>query len=603
MSTANREKSANHNLILIPQPVKIEYLQGTYQVPPGLAEELLSYPEKPVHQVEFKTDRSIPHPQAYRLQIDRDGITAVASSPAGHFYAMMTLRQIQRQIEEWIPYVRIEDQPDFPVRGVMLDISRNRVPTMETILQLVDLWSELKLNQVQLYTEHTFAYKNHQAVWEQASPFTGREIEELDAYCRKRCIDLVPNQNSFGHLERWLVHPEYRHLAESPGGFTDFWGNKRDCPTTLFPGFEEAIEFLQGLYDELLPHFSSKLFNVGCDETFELGQGRSKLVCKERGTGPVYLDFLLKIYQEVKKRGKRMQFWADMVLRYPELIPQLPDDLIAMIWGYEADHPFKSECSAFADTGLEFYVCSGTSAWNSLGGRWENARGNLLSAAQAGLAGGASGYLITEWGDYGHWQQHPIPLPGYLYGAALSWCQKQNREIDLERCLSVHVFEDKSGQAAQGLMLLGRAYLDSGVSIHNATLFHALFFDDLIRDCSKSLQKLAKEDLSRAEANIRRALELVDASETSTADGDLLQEELRFSCRQMLHACALGQAPIAAESMEIAGIPKQARDALASELEEIKESFVQLWLKRSRPGGLKESLRGFDKLLAKYRSD
>ena len=152
-------------------------------------------------------------------------------------------------------------------------------------------------------------------------------------------------------------------------------------------------------------------------------------------------------------------------------------------------------------------------------------------------------------------------------------------------------------------MLLGRAYLDSGVSIHNATLFHALFFDDLIRDYSESLQKLAKEGLSRAEANIRRALELVDASETSTVDGDLLQEELRFSCRQMLYACAPGQARLAAESMEIARIPKQARDTLASELEEIKESFVQLWLKRSRPGGLKESLSGFDKLLAKYRSD
>jgi len=110
--------------------------------------------------------------------------------------------------------IDINDWPDFPNRGVLLDISRDKVPTMKTLYELVDLLSEWKINQFQLYTEHTFAYRNHGVVWDKAGPMTGEEILALDMYCRERFVELVPNQNSFAHMERWLKHKEYLHLAE-----------------------------------------------------------------------------------------------------------------------------------------------------------------------------------------------------------------------------------------------------------------------------------------------------------------------------------------------------------------------------------------------------
>jgi len=79
--------------------------------------------------------------------------------------------------------------------------------------QLIDRLASWKINQFQLYTEHTFAYRRHPDVWAKASPFTGEEVLELDAYCRERFIELVPNQNSFGHLHRWFEHPQYLELA------------------------------------------------------------------------------------------------------------------------------------------------------------------------------------------------------------------------------------------------------------------------------------------------------------------------------------------------------------------------------------------------------
>src|SRR5690606_22763173 len=97
----------------------------------------------------------------------------------------------------------IEDRPSFALRGAMLDVSRDRVPTMATLRELIELFASWKLNQIQLYTEHTFAYAGHEEVWRDASPLRPDEVRELDALCRARDIELVPNQNCFGHMHRW----------------------------------------------------------------------------------------------------------------------------------------------------------------------------------------------------------------------------------------------------------------------------------------------------------------------------------------------------------------------------------------------------------------
>ena len=248
---------------------------------------------------------------------------------------------------------------------------------------------------------------------------TARDILALDRFCQERFIELVPNQNSFGHLRRWLIREPYRQLAEAPNGCDTVWGHF-DEPFSLYPGDPASLDFLRSLYDELLPHFSSRQFNVGCDETVDLGQGRSKALAQEIGVGKIYLDFLLTIHREVSARGYVMQFWGDIVVKHPELVPQLPRDLIALVWGYEADHPFDDECRQFAAAGVPFYVCPGTSAWNSIVGRTTNAFDNLRYAAESGLRHGAGGYIITDWGDNGHWQPLSVSYVPLLYGAALA---------------------------------------------------------------------------------------------------------------------------------------------------------------------------------------
>ena len=217
---------------------------------------------------------------------------------------------------------------------------------------------------------------------------------------------------------------------------------------------------------------------MGCDETVDLGQGRSKDVVSERGIGRVYLDFLLAIYRQVKNRGYTMQFWGDVIHNYPELVDALPRDMIALEWGYEADHPFDTYNAIFERSGMPFYVCPGTSSWRTIAGRTHNALENLRNAAENGLKHGAVGYLNTDWGDEGHWQPLPVSYLGFAYGAAVSWGYEHNRQIPIWEALSAYAFEDPSGVMGKLVFDLGNVHNPIDFPIHNSTiLFNILQAD------------------------------------------------------------------------------------------------------------------------------
>jgi hypothetical protein len=545
----------------------------------------------------------VPWPEGYRLTIGADGIHIVAHDAAGAFYAAMAVRQLARQCvgAGELPCLHIEDWPDFPHRGVMLDISRDKVPTMETLYALVDLLVEWRINQFQLYTEHTFAYRHHREVWEHASPMTGEQVLALDAHCRQRFIELVPNQNSFGHMHRWLKHLRYRHLAEAPDGFEYPWGGGSDEPFSLCPLEPGSLDLLAELYDELLPHFSSRQFNVGCDETFDLGQGRSRAACEERGVGRVYLEFLLKIHRLVQRHGRTMQFWGDIVMHYPDLIPELPKDIIALEWGYDADHPFAEDGQKFAQASVPYYVCPGTSSWNTIAGRTANALGNLWNAAESGRAHGAIGYLNTDWGDNGHWQHLPVSFLGYAYGAAVSWAAQANRDLDLPWALDLHAFRDGAGVMGRLAYDLGNAYREAGVLVPNASLLALLLLHPDQRVTEGDWPGLTVEGLERTLECVDGVMTPLSQARMARPDAELIADEFRNAAALLRHACRLGIARLRTEGGEIASIPVETRRALTSELEEIMAEYRRLWLSRNRPGGLTDSVGRMERLLAMYQ--
>lgn len=508
--------------------------------------------------------------EGYELRLTNEGCTLRAGDEAGVFYGCLAFLQLIEQFGETPPALTIKDAPDFSSRGVMLDVSRCRVPTMATCRQLIDRLAGMRINQLQLYIEHTFAFSAHRTVWRDSSPFTHEEILELDAYCAERFIELVPNFNSFGHFGRWLKHPEYRALGECP--------DRPHC-STLAPN-NASLRLIDSLYGEYLPHFTSRLFNVGCDETWELGTGRSKRKAEKTSTTRVYLDFLKKIHKLVNKRGRRMSFWGDIILHQPELIRELPGDILALCWGYDESHPYSEQCRAFQKAGVEYHVCPGTSAWNSITGRTSNALANIESAAKNGLTHGATGLLNTDWGDGGHHQVLPVSYLGYAAGAGLSWCFKANQEADLAGALDRHFFGGTAG-------VLGKFCIELGDRVrnplrckrrNNGAINRLLFWD--LDSKQEDLAKITPARYDKAETALEELAGILPTARPTCEDADLVMNELRHAlgcCRHALHRGRFGSCGV--------GDPQ----ALHNELQELVVSHEDQWLQRNRIGGLRES--------------
>ncbi len=531
--------------------------------------------------MEVAPSRDAP-PQGYRIEADERGLYVAAADEAGLAYALATLRQLLPAWGAHLRAFRMEDWPDFPVRGVMLDVSRCKVPTLETLHALVDRLADWKINQLQLYTEHTFRYERHPEAPEGTSAYTADEMRALDTYCAGRGVELVPNQNSFGHLERWLRLPGYRHLAECEGEFETPWGERRKGPFSLNPLDPRCLDLLSDWYDELLPSFSSRLFNVGCDETFDLGWGQSRDACKARGKDVVYLEFLQKVRQLVEARGRTMLFWADILLKYPARVKELAPGVVPLIWGYEADHPFEAQCALVSAAGHPFYVCPGTSSWLSLAGRWENCRVNLERAAEAGLRHDSQGLLITDWGDQGHWQYLSASAPGLLYGAALAWCGAANRDLPVAEVLDGSWFGDEAGVMGGALLALANVYRDVPPLASNRSQVFTL-----LRGSEEEIlaSGIRAENVKRAVERVASVQGALSGARPCSEEGRLVLEELRATAGWMQFACERGRRVL--ERGSGAGC---AEGEWKAELVRQLEVHKALWHARNRPGGYAESV-------------
>lgn len=353
----------------------------------------------------------------YILDVAETAISITAGSEAGAFYAIQTLRQLFTH--EKVPCLHIEDASDFPHRGFYHDITRGRISRVETLLQLVEDMAYYKLNSLQLYVEHVFPFKETADLMEKTGCITPEELRQVQAACKDNFIEFIPSLSTFGHMFEILELPQYKHLAVLDHFKTrkNFWGDRQRHHTInpLAPGSEELV---QSLIDQYYPLFESKFFNICCDETFDLDK---YLVCDD--PGKVYADFVKKIIGMVKTRGRDVMMWADILLKHPEVIDDIPDDTIFLNWNYKIDPP-EENIAKLAQMGKKQIVCPGNSAWYRLCENVEVEEGNISKMAHYGKKYGALGILNTNWGDWGHPANLELGMYGLVLGAEKSWSEE-----------------------------------------------------------------------------------------------------------------------------------------------------------------------------------
>ncbi len=501
-------------------------------------------------------------PEAYRLTVAADGVRILARTATGLRWGLATLVQLLRASPGSLPCLVIEDAPAFTERGFMLDIARDRVPTMATLFDLVDRMSSLKQNHLQLYNEHAFAYVGHEVVWRAADPVTPAEMKQLDAYAAARGVVLTANQNSFGHFERWLRHPTYAPLGEIAGPWLfPAWGHVWMEPNTLCPLDPGSIALVEDLFHQLFPCCSGAYANIGGDEPLDLGAGRSSAACEAKGRGRVFSEYLGQVLRAAQRAGKRPQFWCDP---HPNEDGSLPKDLTVLVWGYDQDQDFANRLQAHGAVGRELWVAPGTNNWGSYTSRTAARRGNLARAATQGAAAHAVGYLNTEWGDNGHRQQWPLALFGMADGAQAAW---SGSGVFDDAAAGLHVFG--SAELGRWLAALGRG--DDPIPNRGSPSF----FDGNLAwgNDADPAQMPAWRQIAATFAALEASLPAV---------GGLIEEECRLAV-----ATARYVADRAVARREGADIT--VRRAFQQRLTPLCATYRRLWLARSRYGGLEDS--------------
>lgn len=564
-------------MFLFPKPKKLEVRQGEF-LPLAQGDILLSPAGLPQGaKVKLDLTWAGTNKEAYKLDISKDGILICASGEEGARIAFQTVRQVIAQgTKEGIQCLTIEDCPDLAVRGFMLDISRCKVPTMQSLAYLVDLLSLFKFNRLELYTEHTFAFANHEIVWGDSTPMTPQQYKILDALCQRANIELVPNLNSLGHMDRWLRYPEYQHLAECEAPFTDPMGNVRPYPTTLYPS-KEALDFMAGLYDDFLPNFSSKNFNAGCDEPWELGMGRSKAECEKIGKCKVYVNYVKELFKLAKNHNKRMHIWADVILEEPELAKELPEELVAVLWGYYPDSPIDEEAKILHDQNRPFIIAGGTNTWNSFAIRLDTAYQNVKDVCTAAKKWGAMGAMQTNWGDNGNHQAWCAMWLAVLAFAQSAWGEIFE-EADVCKAADMFIFQDPTENMSKAITALGRC--DPATKLHS--LHNKLFFAD-----SKKIAELkeqgAEEHFKEMFEGANKAIEYLSKAQPHCPDAEVCKGEIALAADLIKWTVARASDDAKVQTLN-----------LRKTLKVMRSQYEQIWLARARVGGLFESsMRAF----------
>jgi hypothetical protein len=540
--------------------------------------------------------------QAYSLVVQQGGITLYADALAGLFYAVQTLRQIVRTRGLHLPELAIRDWPTLPYRGLMLDISRRKVPTLATLKRLVEELSHYKLNVLQLYTEHTFQFPRHPKIGAGCGSLSSEDILELDIVCRRHRVELMPNLQSFGHARNTLTIPEYQNLAETES----LW--------TLSPAFEETYTLLDELYADMLPVFTSTTFNVDCDETWDLGQGASKDMADEVGVGRVYLNHILRVRELAAYYGQSIQAWGDILLHHPELIGEVPDDVTLLDWHYDPADEYPS-VKTFAETGRQFWVCPGVGSWNAIFPRLYGANVNIRNFVRDGVAAGAEGMLNTDWGDYGHYQHMGLSWYGYVFGAAQGWTGGTTSDEDFDAAFGPLFFGLDHEAIMKALHQLARTNDLPNVRRRNRShAVLALFDEPLTGTTVAGEDALTAETLTEMHALAEEAAVTCDALALAHPR-ELTLREMASAARLTIYAArktALAQ-EIRDTLREIAAQPEPVQDnarrlydhilaleALDVELEELRAEFEALWLARARRSEMHVALSYFANLRVRY---
>lgn len=550
--------------------------------------------EQTGNRIFLKYDDTLANPEGYHLTVSPETITVAACSSRGFLYGAATLIQLCKTSCTEIGCMEIQDEPSYPNRGYMLDVSRGRIPTMESLKSLADRLAFYKINQLQLYMENCLRIEGFEEIWSRTDSLTPEEIMELDLYCEKKGIELVPCIATFGHLYDLLRTEGFHQYSEMDSGTGEpFTWYHRMRYHILDVSNAESFTLVTTILDRCLPFFRSNKINICCDETFDLGKGKSASLLEKTSYGDLYLSFVNRLIGYLQNKGKEVMIWADIVQNHPESLAKLNPAVTCLNWYYYYDAREES-ARVLQEHGIRQYVCPSVSGYSRLVNALDMSFTNIREMAVLGKKYGAQGFLNTEWGDTGHINMPSISIPGLIYGAAQGWNTADDREADeIDEVISLLEFGDKEKKIAGLIRELSRQDL---VIFNDLTFFrdfkvyHLPYYDFntcLYENAKTRIMETAPDRLTAAilcaGEILRRMGQLSGAAGTA---GQEAFREFYLSARGVALMQEIVMVIKKYEYGQDVQLPETPRAALAARLECWLADYCEAWRTVSRESEL-----------------
>ena len=406
---------------------------------------------------------SVMEPEGYVLDIELQSATIVGATGAGVYYGVQTLKQLLpiAGAPRVLPTGTVRDWPAMRYRGVDDDLSRGPFPTLAFQKHQIRVFAAFKINIYSPYFEHTLLYPDQPLAAPPGSALTPAEVADLVAYARQYHVTIIPEQEAFGHLHHVLKYELYEDDAETPHGHV------------LAPGQPGSLPLIKDWFTQIAEEFPSPFIHIGADETFELGLGRTHDAVEQQGYGPVYINFLKQIHDELAPLNRRLLFWGDIGDANPDAVPGLPKDMIAVPWNYWKTNGFDSMIEPFAKNGIETWVAPGDANWNEVYPVAKTALWNIQGFIRDGQRLGSTGALTTVWNDDGEGLFN-MDWYGVLFGAVAAWQPGESSIADYQQVYGAIFHRDPSGkidEAEKELMAAQEAIANARTGMNSDNLF------------------------------------------------------------------------------------------------------------------------------------
>ena len=522
--------------------------------------------------------------QAYKLTVSHNFIRMEATTATGLFYATQSLKQLYRYSfiinkgKIFIPCMTITDWPNFKIRAWQDDISRGPIVSMEYLKHLIPQMAECKINAFSLYTEHTFKTKCHPDI-APTDAFTAEEIKELEEFCRPYHIQIIGNQQCFGHFEEILCNPFYSHLA--------------DTKWNLNPAKKETYKFLEDHLREVARAYKSPYFNINCDETESLGQGYAKAYVDSIGAETVYYQHINRVNRMLRPYRKRVMMWGDIADKHLEILENLDKDIFLIAWSYVGIDSFDEFLQPYVKSGRNYFVAPGVSLSERVWPKHYEFKSNIANLCRDGYKNGALGVINTCWDDFGESLTN-CALYGLALGAETSWNPTTTQERNTEANFTVHFLESLSDEICQHLDELSEWTKIDGIGKFTAmTESMTPFYPALVSDSIKALNQKASISLSVLEKSLINDKQHIKRNANLFDNAIYAAHRMQWCAERNIARCQLYRTYNNPTEANIAESRRMLLDLITS-LHNLKNEYVHVWNIESRPYWLDVNMKKYD---------